>query len=133
MQVIDILNKKIELFDKVLELSKQQSEMLEKDDVDELNVITDKKQVLIDQLEEIDKIGAVDPKNFDMESKELNKRLRFIIDKVLQIDKKNNETTKSMIGQQVKEIKKINSDRKRMQLYRNTARSTDGIYIDKKK
>jgi len=136
MDILDVLNKKIALFHKILELTKYQSAMLEKDDIDQLDITTDKKQVIIDQLEEIDRKSegvAVDPKNFTDESKKLNRSLRAIIDQVLEIDKKNNDKTKLMIDQQAVEIKKINSDQKKMQLYRSSARSTDGVYIDKRK
>jgi len=136
MKICEVLNEKMELFDKILELSIQQSDMLEKEDIHKLDAATDEKQILIDQLEEIDRIsGNVvgDAKNFTVESKELKQRLRAVVGKVLALDKKNSETTRFMIEQQALEIKKINNDRRKMHLYSSNFRTSDGIYIDKKK
>lgn len=136
----------------ILEITKQQAEVIGKEDIDDLGKLIDKKQVIMDQIDTIDqqfmekfnniklkfRVGTIDeiPSENRMEFKEIQTSIsknHKVVEEIIAIEKENSVNVKKRFADIKAKIKGIQGGKKIITAYGNTPTLTDGVFIDKKK
>ncbi len=127
----ELLDNKKELIKKFLSLTEKQYKLLQENNYENIINIINEKQSVIERINIID----ADLKNIRKENKsqEIVTEIKKLIEKALQIDKKNIEilkNNKELISERLKDARK---NTKTHSLYRGKNVEIGGIMLDKKK
>lgn len=151
-RLTEISRKKLELLNGMLDLTRQQSQALEDNDVELLENLVTRKQVIIDEVilldDEFDVCfkslkKALNVETFDeLAGKEITgvRELQNVVGQLVSImhqishmEKKNNEGAATLLKSFGDEIKKLNQGKKAALAYRPAITDTPSYFIDRKK
>lgn len=151
-ELLSLADKKRQLFDNIMEITLEQKKDIEENGANTIGEIVNRKQVVIDQIDEIDRTFS---EKFGLLKKQLNinnleeldftkypmlKSLKLKVEEIMSLAKKimimeesNKDKLTSMMNGLKKEMKQLSVGKKSIRAYENPAINNDGIYIDKKK
>jgi FlgN protein. len=146
------MQKKKVLVQDILDLTREQSKVINEDGLDELRKLIDKKQLKIDDMGKLDeefnvyfsrlklsqKVTSLD--ELDMagvkgakELKALTSEVVKIITSITEIEKENNDKTSSLLNQFGAGLKKVNQGKRVNNAYTPMQINKPSYFIDKKK
>lgn len=147
-----LIDKKIELFEEILRITVKQKEDIAKNVANNIQELVDKKQLVINHIDEIDKAFnqqiIMIKKMLNIDSLENIDTLKYprlaalkgkisglfsISKNIMNIEKENMDNLNLLFNDIKIELKQINSGKKSIRAYEPTSIATDGIYIDRKK
>lgn len=155
-QVINNLNgltgRKRELFKEILIITKEQKEDIETNEAKNIEALVEKKQIVIDKVNEIDTafasqyellksgLGIKSLENVDINKypslkllKENVKEIVVMAQDIMLLEQNNKSNMNIILDKLKQEIKRVNLGKKSLKAYEVPSINTDGIYIDKKK
>jgi hypothetical protein len=151
-RLIEISNKKQELLQNILALTKAQAGTINEDGIESLQKLIDEKQLVIDAINKLDeefgvyfqrlkttlKVTSLDQLNVSgikgtKELKEVTEKIVKLITEISEIEKQNSEKGKKLLNQLGGEIRKINQGKKTNSAYSPPPMSIPSYFIDKKK
>lgn len=151
-QLIELIDRKLELLVNIKSLTQEEQKCIEESGGDNVNAILDKKQLLIDNIDEIDKsfADAFDQLKHELKVKSLEEvnvakypeleglklkvgNIMSISKELMVIEEANRDKLNSALDDLKKEMKLISTGKRSIKAYESPIPYNDGIYIDKKK
>ena|GEM_PF-7032853 len=148
--LINLLKDKLQLIDQYFELTQQQTKMINKEKVDKLNKLMDKKSLIFQKIEELDEkidnnlnfiknissvnqIGELNiPKNLFLEYQNLKEELENKIIKTHQLERDNKSLMENKFAEVKAELRRVRTGKKTRAKYYQGATQTSGYFVDKK-
>ena len=150
--LLELLNKKEELYTGLLEITMAQKKDIEENDANNIEKLIEGKQVIIDEINVIDKIFVTTYENLKtgMNVKEIRKldiikypelsdvkakvgNIMSLANEIMQLEKENKDKLTSLFEDVKRELKNLKQGKKSLKAYDSKPIMRDGIYIDKKK
>lgn len=151
-ELLRLLDSKKQLYDDIKKITLEQKKDIEENAADKIVRLVEKKQSIIDSIDEIDKSFS---KEFNLMKKQLKvntleevdftkypelKILKLKVEEIMSmaqnimlIEESNKEKLTQIMNEMKKEINHINIGKKSVKAYEKPTINNDGIYIDKKK
>lgn len=156
MQLISKLNQiteqKLKLFKEIYNVTVLQKEDIENNKADNIEALVQKKQQIIDTIDELDKafLGGYSqlkdelkldrPDKIDTNRYPELKTLKSYIDdimklasSIMELENSNREKLNNIFNEVKKELRQINTGKRSIKAYETPMVQSDGIYIDRKK
>lgn len=136
MDLIEGLKKKKELLGDILEIAKNQEQLLKADDVEALLIAIEKRQALIDEVESLDQQLFKDISRQDIKDEEANEifeEMTRIIQGIMDLDSTNCVMAEKKLTEYKTTFRNVKQNKNRLNSYSNPMYSNDGMYIDAKK
>lgn len=136
MDLIEGLKKKKELLGAILEIAKNQEQLLKADDVEALLIAIEKRQTLIDEVESLDQLLFKDISRQDIKDEEANEifeEMTRIIQGIIDLDSTNCVMAENKLTEYKTTFRNVKQNKNRLNSYSNPMYSNDGMYIDAKK
>ena len=152
VQLIKLIDKKAELFDKIMEMTLEQKKDIDENAANKIEKLVNKKQSIIESVDEIDKsfseklnmlkkqlkVNTLDEIDFLKYPEMRNLKLKVeeimsMAQDIMCIEESNKKKLIVIMDGLKKEIKQINVGKKSIKAYEKPNINNDGIYIDKKK
>ncbi len=150
-RLTEISQKKLNMLIRIKNITRQQSEAIEKEDVDALNYLINNKAEIMQKVDELDdqfelyfegfktvlNVTSLDqittPYNGLPQLKGTVTRVFNILKETMQIDEKNCKTAKELKEKIAREIRKINMSKVANRAYMQQPIQPSAIYVDRKK
>lgn len=136
MDLIEGLKKKKELLGAILEIAKNQEQLLRADDVEALLIAIEKRQTLIDEVENLDQLLFKDISRQDIKDEQANEifeEMTRIIQGIIDLDSTNCVMAENKLTEYKTTFRNVKQNKNRLNSYSNPMYSNDGMYIDAKK
>lgn len=147
-----LMDKKIELFGNIKEVTLLQEEDIEKNEAKNIEALVQKKQAVINRIDEIDaafsqqfeglkkylkveRLEEIDVKKFP-ELGELKAKVQKVLSlaqEIMAVEQENKEKINNVFGNLKNQLKSINVGKKSIKAYGPQVLNNDGIYFDRKK
>lgn len=151
-ELLSLIDRKRLLFDNIMEVTLEQKKDIEENEANNIESLVNKKQDVINTIDEIDKSFAGvfnllknQLKVNNLEEVDFTKyptlkilklkveEIMLMAQKIMKVEESNKEQLISRMNELKKEMKQINVGRKTIKAYETPIINRDGIYIDKKK
>ncbi|MEA4848695.1 MAG: flagellar export chaperone FlgN [Clostridiaceae bacterium] len=151
-ELISLLDRKRQLFDKIMEMTLEQKKDIEENAAVSIEGLVNRKQAIIDKIDEIDRsfserlnllkkrlnVQALEEIDFTKYPELRNLKLKVedimaMAQKIMLIEKSNKEKLTAVMNNLKKDIRQMNVGKKSIRAYEKPVIYNDGIYIDKKK
>ncbi|MHB1392793.1 MAG: flagellar export chaperone FlgN [Clostridia bacterium] len=151
-ELLSLIDKKRQLFDNIMEITLEQKKDIEEKGANNIEKLVNRKQTVIDKIDEIDKSFAEELNLLKKQLKVNNleevdftkypflkilklkvEEIMSLAQKIMKIEESNKEKLALIMNELKKEMKKISVGKKSIKAYEKPNINNDGIYIDKKK
>lgn len=156
MQLIKDLNyimeQKLKLFKAMLDITILQKEDIENNRAENIGALVDKKQMVIDEIDKLDKsflegyqqlkieLKLDRPDRIDTDKYPELKTLKLFVEdimeqagRIMELENSNREKLNAIFNEVKSELRQINAGKRSIKAYEKPAIQNDGIYIDRKK
>ncbi len=115
---VEALERKALAFGELLEISRGQDAVLEKDDPEALLALLSRKQGLLQRIEGIDREIAQTPGGEDPRARELLARIRETLERIVACEEETKRRVEGMKRQTLQDLSRIRQGRRAAELYR---------------
>lgn len=133
MNRTQILSRKKELLEKVLEIAAQIKPLLDSEDINAINTRMDERQKIIQVIDNLDKEFAQSERDDEDAVAHLNEKIKDILKEIVRIDKESIHISKGKVKKYSAQLKSVKQVKKGIGGYKKSIKLQDSVYFDEKK